>query len=193
MSLTEAQARAVIAPWHALFSQPVQGDMRTLQEQILTRTTSRVGAISPANAGAVTPPSRWSEPSRSRSRICGSSSRESLFLATAWLCGARSRELRRENSSARRTPARASGSWPSTSRRSETERSRGPTTSKTGSALWGSSAPSSTHGGPAGAPTCNEQRGAGNESVKKAHYRHPAQITGVGSRSNTFSMAATEV
>jgi len=36
MSLTEAQARAVIAPWHALFSQPAQGDMRTLQEQILT-------------------------------------------------------------------------------------------------------------------------------------------------------------
>ena len=36
MSLTEAQARAVIAPWYALFSQPVQGDMRTLQEQILT-------------------------------------------------------------------------------------------------------------------------------------------------------------
>jgi len=35
-SLTEAQARAVIAPWYALFNQPVQGDMRTLQEQVLT-------------------------------------------------------------------------------------------------------------------------------------------------------------
>jgi ketosteroid isomerase-like protein len=35
-SLTEAQARAAIAPWYALFNQPVQGDMRTLQEQILT-------------------------------------------------------------------------------------------------------------------------------------------------------------
>src|SRR5713101_491429 len=34
--LTEAQARAVITPWYALFNQPVQGDMRTLQEQILT-------------------------------------------------------------------------------------------------------------------------------------------------------------
>ena len=34
--LTEAQARAAIAPWYALFTQPVQGDMRTLQEQILT-------------------------------------------------------------------------------------------------------------------------------------------------------------
>jgi ketosteroid isomerase-like protein len=34
--LTEAQARAVIAPWYALFNQPVQGDMKALQEQILT-------------------------------------------------------------------------------------------------------------------------------------------------------------
>ncbi len=35
-SLTEAQARTVIAPWYGLFNQPVQGDMKTLQEQILT-------------------------------------------------------------------------------------------------------------------------------------------------------------
>src|SRR6059036_2933512 len=35
-SLTEAQARAAIAPWYVLFNQPVQGDMKTLQEQILT-------------------------------------------------------------------------------------------------------------------------------------------------------------
>ena len=34
-SLTEAQARAAIAPWYALFNLPVQGDMRTLQEQVL--------------------------------------------------------------------------------------------------------------------------------------------------------------
>src|ERR1700736_3461228 len=32
--LTEAQARAVIAPWYSLFNQPVQGDMKTLQEQV---------------------------------------------------------------------------------------------------------------------------------------------------------------
>src|SRR5436190_1613674 len=35
-SLTVAQARAAIAPWYALFNQPVQGDMRALQEQVLT-------------------------------------------------------------------------------------------------------------------------------------------------------------
>jgi ketosteroid isomerase-like protein len=34
--LTDAQARAAIAPWYSLFNQPVQGDMRTLQEQVLT-------------------------------------------------------------------------------------------------------------------------------------------------------------
>jgi len=35
-TLTEAQARAVIASWYVLFNQPVQGDMRALQEQVLT-------------------------------------------------------------------------------------------------------------------------------------------------------------
>jgi ketosteroid isomerase-like protein len=35
-SLTEAQARVVIARWYSLFTQPVQGDMKTLQEQVLT-------------------------------------------------------------------------------------------------------------------------------------------------------------
>jgi len=35
-ALTEAQARVVIAPWYALFNQPVLGDMKALQEQILT-------------------------------------------------------------------------------------------------------------------------------------------------------------
>lgn len=35
-TLTEAQARAVIASWYALFNQPVQGDMRALQEHVLT-------------------------------------------------------------------------------------------------------------------------------------------------------------
>lgn len=34
--LTEAHARAAITPWYSLFNQPVQGDMKTLQENILT-------------------------------------------------------------------------------------------------------------------------------------------------------------
>ena len=36
LALTEAEARAVVAQWYRLFNQPVQGDMKTLQEQILT-------------------------------------------------------------------------------------------------------------------------------------------------------------
>ena len=35
-NLTEAEARAAIAPWYKLFDLPVQGDMKTLQEEILT-------------------------------------------------------------------------------------------------------------------------------------------------------------
>jgi len=35
-SLTEAQARAAIAPWYSLFNLPVRGDVKTLHEQVLT-------------------------------------------------------------------------------------------------------------------------------------------------------------
>jgi ketosteroid isomerase-like protein len=46
-SLTEAQARTVIAPWYGLFNQPVQGDMKTLQEQILTADYESCGGYLP--------------------------------------------------------------------------------------------------------------------------------------------------
>src|SRR5258708_21732142 len=35
-SLTEPQARAVIAPWYSLFNVASRGDVRAIQEQILT-------------------------------------------------------------------------------------------------------------------------------------------------------------
>ena len=35
-SLTEAQARAVIAPWYSQFNLPVQGDIKSIQEQVTT-------------------------------------------------------------------------------------------------------------------------------------------------------------
>jgi ketosteroid isomerase-like protein len=35
-SLTEAQARAAIAPWYSLFNVASRGDVKTIQEQILT-------------------------------------------------------------------------------------------------------------------------------------------------------------
>ena len=60
-SLTEAQARAVIAPWYSLFNQPVQGDMKTLQEQVLTPDYESCWAIFPASVGAAMPRSKWSE------------------------------------------------------------------------------------------------------------------------------------
>ena len=44
-SLTEAQARAAIAPWYSLFNQPVQGDMKTLQEQVRDASIKVVGGF----------------------------------------------------------------------------------------------------------------------------------------------------
>jgi ketosteroid isomerase-like protein len=35
-SLTEAEARAIIAPWYSLFNVASRGDVKTIQEQILT-------------------------------------------------------------------------------------------------------------------------------------------------------------
>ena len=46
-TLTEAQARAAMAPWYQLFNQPVQGDMKTLQEQILTADYDSCGGYLP--------------------------------------------------------------------------------------------------------------------------------------------------
>ena len=35
-AMTEEQARSIIEPWYRLFNLPVQGDMRKLQEEVLT-------------------------------------------------------------------------------------------------------------------------------------------------------------
>lgn len=35
-SMSEAQARALIAPWYSQFNQPVQADIRAIQEQVLS-------------------------------------------------------------------------------------------------------------------------------------------------------------
>jgi hypothetical protein len=60
-SLTEAQARAVIAPWYGLFNQPVQGDMKTLQEQILTADYESCWGYLPGECWGRMPRSQWSE------------------------------------------------------------------------------------------------------------------------------------
>src|SRR5262245_21037791 len=35
-NLTESQARAIIAPWYSLFNVATRGDVKTIQEQVLT-------------------------------------------------------------------------------------------------------------------------------------------------------------
>ena len=46
-NLTEAQARAVIAPWYSMFNQPVQGDVQALHEQVLTADYQSCGGVLP--------------------------------------------------------------------------------------------------------------------------------------------------
>ena len=58
--LTDAQARTTIAPWYSLFNVASRGDVKAIQEQVLTPTMSCARAIFPANAGAVIRRSRWS-------------------------------------------------------------------------------------------------------------------------------------
>jgi hypothetical protein len=67
-TLTEAQARAAIAPWYQLFNQPVQGDMKTLQEQTLTADYESCWGYLPGDCWGLRHRSRLSEALPSRSR-----------------------------------------------------------------------------------------------------------------------------
>jgi ketosteroid isomerase-like protein len=46
-SMTEAQARAVIAPWYSQFNLPVQGDVKTIHEQVLTTDYQSCAGVFP--------------------------------------------------------------------------------------------------------------------------------------------------
>jgi hypothetical protein len=59
--LTEAQAQAVIAPWYSLFNVATRGDVKTIQEKVLTADYESCSGYLPANAGGVTRRSRWLE------------------------------------------------------------------------------------------------------------------------------------
>jgi len=59
-SLTEEQARAAIAAWYSLFNVASRGDVRAIQEQVLTADYESAPAICRGNAGAARPRSRWS-------------------------------------------------------------------------------------------------------------------------------------
>jgi hypothetical protein len=47
-SLAEAEARAVIAPWYSLFNFASRGDVRAIQEQILTEDSESCAGYLPA-------------------------------------------------------------------------------------------------------------------------------------------------
>jgi hypothetical protein len=66
--LTEQNARALIAPWYSLFNVKSRGDVKAIQEQILTEDYESCAGYLPGNAGAVKPRSRWSRISPTRFR-----------------------------------------------------------------------------------------------------------------------------
>jgi len=57
--LTEAQARAAIAPWYSLFNVAGRGDVKSIEEQILTADYESCAGYLPANAGAAIRRSKW--------------------------------------------------------------------------------------------------------------------------------------
>jgi hypothetical protein len=62
-SLTEEQARAAIAAWYGLFNVASRGDVKTIQEQILTEDYESYAGYLPGDAGAARRRSRWSRTS----------------------------------------------------------------------------------------------------------------------------------
>jgi ketosteroid isomerase-like protein len=46
--LTEAEARAIIAPWYSLFTIATRGDVKTVQEQVLTADYESCSGVLPA-------------------------------------------------------------------------------------------------------------------------------------------------
>jgi hypothetical protein len=58
-NLTEAQARAAIAPWYGLFNVASRGDVKAIQEQILTEDSESCAGYLPGECWAARPRSRW--------------------------------------------------------------------------------------------------------------------------------------
>jgi hypothetical protein len=141
-NLTEEQARTVVAPWYRLFNQPVDGDMRTLQEQVLTADYESCWGYLPGEC--------WGRDASIKVVGGFAKSIPDMKFDIKEVLVAGDRVIVRGEVSG--TPAgdlfvwpiaaRASGSWRSIFRPSETARLPGRTTSKTGSVPWGSFAPS---------------------------------------------------
>jgi len=147
-TLTEAQARAAIAPWYALFNQPVQGDMKMLQEQVLTPDYESCSGYLPGEC--------WGRDNSIRVVGGFAKSIPDMKFDIKEVLVAGDRVIVRGEVTG--TPAgdlfgvphsgKSFRSWRSISRRSRTAGSPGPTTSKTGSVLWDSFARSRTTGSP---------------------------------------------
>jgi hypothetical protein len=139
-SLTEEQARAAIAPWYSLFNVASRGDVKTIQEQILTEDYESCAGYLPGECWgretsikvvsnfANTIPDMKFDIRKCWSRAIGSSSVARSPVRLPATC------------SACPTPARAFGSWRSIFKPSRTAGSPKPSTWKTGSAPSGNSA-----------------------------------------------------
>ena len=141
-SLTEAQARAAIAPWYSLFNIASRGDVKAIQEQILTEDYESCAGYLPGEC--------WGRETSIKvvSNFANSIPDMKFDIKEVLVAGDRV-IVRGEvtgtpsgDCSACRIPARAFASWRSISRPSGTARSLRPSTWKTGSAPSGSFAPS---------------------------------------------------
>src|ERR1700730_11494439 len=120
--LTEAQAHAVIAPWYSLFNVATRGDVKTIQEQVLTADYESCAGYLPGEC--------WGR--ETSIKVVGNFAksipdmafelREVLVAGDRVSCAARSPAHPLASSLACPTPARASRSWPSIFRPSRTAR-----------------------------------------------------------------------
>ena len=141
-SLTEAQARAIIAPWYSLFNVASRGDVKTIQEQVLTADYESCSGYLPGEC--------WGRETSIKvvSNFANTipdmkfDIKEMLVAGDRVIVRGEVTARPRANCSARRIPARVFGSWRPISRRSGTAGSQKPSTWKTGSVPLGSSAPS---------------------------------------------------
>ena len=141
-AMTEEQARAIIAPWYRLFNLPVQGDMRKLQEEVLTSDYQSCAGYLPNEC--------WGR--EASIKIVGgfATSIPDLKFQIHEVLVSGDRVIVRGEVTG--TPSgvlfgaphtgKSFGSWPSTYRQSATARFPRPTTWRTGSAPWDSCAPS---------------------------------------------------
>ena len=140
-NLGEQQAHDLIAPWYGLFNVATRGDVSAVQEAVLTEDYESCAGYLPGEC--------WGRETSIKvvSNFANTipdmtfEIREVLSRAIASSYAARSPARRRATCSGCRIPARASGSWPSTSRRSGTAGSPRPITWRTGSPPSASCAP----------------------------------------------------